>query len=226
MGRERPEDVLLGADLPEVQAIRVDVLDAAELSLVDQALEPQDGGVVPEQVANHEHSSVARGEARELFTLLDRKAQRLFDEYVLARHKGSADQLPMRLCGGGDRHTADLGIREDLIHRVGDSGPGISRRELGMLCRIHFANPGESVQRVKVTDEVTTPVAGTDTGNLCLNCHELPVFECAPEILPPSQAPRGPSSTASLFRSSASGAALSTVSSSNFSNCFAINARS
>ena len=85
MGRERPEDVLLGANLAQIQPVRVDVLNSAELSLVDQPLEPQHRRVVPEQVADHQHSSAVAARASRGPSLLDGETQRLLDEDVLAR---------------------------------------------------------------------------------------------------------------------------------------------
>ena len=54
VGGEGPEDVLLPADLAEVQAAGVDVPEAADGSFVDQLLQADHGGVVLEDVADKE----------------------------------------------------------------------------------------------------------------------------------------------------------------------------
>ena len=57
---ERPERVLVGAQLAEVQAVAVDVVHVAELARVDQLLQPHEAGVVLEQVADHQRAAAAR----------------------------------------------------------------------------------------------------------------------------------------------------------------------
>ena len=51
---ERPERVLVGAQLAEVQPVAVDVVDVAELARVHELLQPHEPGVVLEQVADHQ----------------------------------------------------------------------------------------------------------------------------------------------------------------------------
>jgi hypothetical protein len=47
MRRKTPENVLLPADLPEVESFRVDLLDASEFAGVDQFFEFENGGMIP-----------------------------------------------------------------------------------------------------------------------------------------------------------------------------------
>ena len=51
---ERPQRVLVRAQLAEVEAVRVDVVQVAELAGVGDLLERRDGRVVLEQVADHQ----------------------------------------------------------------------------------------------------------------------------------------------------------------------------
>jgi len=54
MGGEGPQGVFLAADLSEVEAVGVDVVDAAQASRDGQLLEPHEDGVVLQQVTDHE----------------------------------------------------------------------------------------------------------------------------------------------------------------------------
>ncbi len=56
MGREGPEDVFLAANLSEIQSIGIDVLDASQLSGIDQLFELENGRMVPQQVAHHQNA--------------------------------------------------------------------------------------------------------------------------------------------------------------------------
>jgi hypothetical protein len=66
---ERPERVLVLADLAEVLAIAVDVEDLTELSGVDQALQLLDGGVVQQEVTGEENEITFLGQCDELVRL-------------------------------------------------------------------------------------------------------------------------------------------------------------
>ena len=58
MGSEGPQDVLLATELAHVQAIGVDVLHASKCTLSDEGFQLQNGRVVPEQVAHHQHPAL------------------------------------------------------------------------------------------------------------------------------------------------------------------------
>ena len=67
MRAQRPQRVLVGAELPQVQPVGVDVVDVAQLARVGELLELVHARVVLEQVADHEHlAGVARGLDRPL----------------------------------------------------------------------------------------------------------------------------------------------------------------
>src|SRR5688572_11051126 len=87
MRGEAPENVLLGPYLPDVQAVRVEVVDLSESTALNQLLQLQDSRVIPEDVPDHQDSAVCRRDFDEMFSMLDVDGQRLFDEYVLARLK-------------------------------------------------------------------------------------------------------------------------------------------
>ena len=59
VGAERPQRVLVRAQLAEVEAVRVDVVEVAELAGVGDLLELRDARVVLEQVADHQQPPAA-----------------------------------------------------------------------------------------------------------------------------------------------------------------------
>ena len=71
---ERPQRVLVGAQLAEVEPVRVDVVDVAELAGVGDLLELGDAGVVLEQVADHQDPAGLRGRGDRALGVRDRTA--------------------------------------------------------------------------------------------------------------------------------------------------------
>ena len=62
VGTEAPESVLVRAQLAEVQAISIDVIDAvAELARAGELLEFLHARVVLEQVTHHQHAPTGAG---------------------------------------------------------------------------------------------------------------------------------------------------------------------
>src|ERR1035437_2060812 len=57
-----PEDVFLGPDLAHIEAVRIDVLDAAEGAAIDQFLQFPDSRVGSEDVADHQDAAILAGE--------------------------------------------------------------------------------------------------------------------------------------------------------------------
>src|SRR5207249_12078332 len=54
MEGERPQNIFFAADFSQVETVRIDVLEAPKFSSVDQYLEFENGGVVPQQMSDHE----------------------------------------------------------------------------------------------------------------------------------------------------------------------------
>src|SRR5262245_4529924 len=54
MRRKAPQRILLAANFSEVETIRVDILQPAQLALLDQLLKAGDRGMVLEQMSHHE----------------------------------------------------------------------------------------------------------------------------------------------------------------------------
>src|SRR3954463_16020729 len=84
VGAERPQRVLVRSQLPEVEPVRVDVVDVAELAGVGDLLQLLDARVVLEQVADHEHATRLLGRGDDTLRLRHGLRQRLLDEAVLA----------------------------------------------------------------------------------------------------------------------------------------------
>ena len=80
---EAPQRVLVGAQLAEVQAVGVDVVDVAELARVGDLLELAHARVVLEQVADHQHAAGSRAPR-------DRRARRRRPTARAASRRSSA----------------------------------------------------------------------------------------------------------------------------------------
>ena len=106
---EVPQGVDVGPDLSEVETLRVDVADLAELSRIDVLLHPPDGRVEQEDVTDHQRQVSARGTLDEIATFRARPRQRLLDQDVLA-----GIERPLReVVVAGDRRRQD-----DPVDRV------------------------------------------------------------------------------------------------------------
>ncbi len=84
MRAKAPERVLLRAQLAEVEAIAVDVIQIAQLPLVEQLLQPVDRRVVLEQMADHQDLPRPLGGRDRRFGLGGGRRERLLDKAVLA----------------------------------------------------------------------------------------------------------------------------------------------
>ena len=91
---EAPERVLVGAELAEVEALGVQVVDVAEVALFDQVGELADPGVVTEQVPDHQGQVALGGQGHDALSQGRVLGQRLLDEAVLARLQRPDRQVP------------------------------------------------------------------------------------------------------------------------------------
>jgi hypothetical protein len=167
VGAEAPQRVLVGAQLTEVEAVGVDVVDVAELAAAhDQLGERAHPGVVLEQVADHQQRPALGGVERTL-GVGDRLRERLLDEAVLA---GLAARAPR-----GRRGSAP-GVASRTPSRVGSPSTSSSesvkrvwrnvdsrRARTSGLASAAPAEPGAG-DRVDVAGEVGAPVAEADDG--------------------------------------------------------------
>ena len=84
VGAEAPERVLVGADDAQVLPVAVEVEDLAERALVHEVLQLLHGGVVDEQVVDHQHPAARVGQLGQRVRVGRGQRQWLLDEGVLA----------------------------------------------------------------------------------------------------------------------------------------------
>ena len=107
---QAPERVLIGAQLPQVQAIAVDVVDLSKVAAVSQVLERLDPGVVLQQMPDHQQSPGLLGRLHRALGIGHRLSQRLLHETVLAGLQDRRGQRGMRGNRRGQDDRVELGI--------------------------------------------------------------------------------------------------------------------
>ena len=156
---ERPERVLVLADLAEVLAVAVDDEHLAELPVVDQLLQLLHGRVVEEEMARHEDEPARLGEPDQLLHLRGPHRRRLLDEDVLAGLERRARERVVRRDGGRDHDGVDVVRGEQLVEVARHLRVGIALRELRAPLLARVAEPAQVGQVVEVAREVAAPVA-------------------------------------------------------------------
>ncbi len=112
---ERPQRVLVGAQLAEVQAVAVDVEHPAELAVVDQLLELDDARVVLEQVADHQHAVRAARRGDDRLGVGHGLGHRLLHEAVLARREHALRERGVGRHRRRERDGVDRVVGEHLV---------------------------------------------------------------------------------------------------------------
>ena len=103
VGCEVPDDVGSSLEQAQVEPRRVDVVDASELAVLDQAAQLLHGRVVQERVPDHDLLALEPREVDQLPCLGHTRGQRLLDEDVLA----CGERLHRDLVMGVDRCRDD-----------------------------------------------------------------------------------------------------------------------
>ena len=154
-----------GAQLAEVEAVPVDVVDVAEVAGVRDLLQLDHAGVVLEQVADHQHRARALGRGGDLLGIGRRLRERLLDEAVLARLQRLERQAGVGRHGRGD-HDARRARRRPAARprRSMPRTPGKRARPAVERLLRAVADPGQlgARQLVEVAGEVRAPVAEAD----------------------------------------------------------------
>ena len=119
MRAERPERVLVGAQLAEVEPVAVDVVDVAELARVGDLLQLDHARVVLEQVADHQDLARALGRGRDLLGVGDGLRQRLLDEAVLAGLERLEREVGVGRHRRGDDHRVERVVGEQIVDVAG-----------------------------------------------------------------------------------------------------------
>src|SRR5437899_1373471 len=76
---------------------------------------------------------------------------------------------------GGNGDTSHFWVGEDLVYRVSESCRRIRRGKLGTPEWIRFTDPREDTEISKVSNQVLSPIAGTNTSDFVSDhhCHAL-----------------------------------------------------
>ena len=158
---ERPQRVLVLADLAEVLAVAVDDEHLAELARVDELLHLLHARVVEEEVAGHEDEPARLGEADQLLHLRDPHRRRLLDEDVLAGLERRFGERIVRRHRRRDDDRLDVG-GDHLRELAGHARVRVAVRELFPQRFARVADPREVGLVVEDTREVPAPVAQPD----------------------------------------------------------------
>ena len=146
---EAPERVLVRAQLAEVQAVAVDVVELAELAAVDQLLQALDRGVVLEQVADHQDPAGAARPPR-------RRARRRRRSSPAASRRSSAcppratrdRELGVGGHGRGEHDRVELGVVEQVLEaRPSRARSGSCARARSRACSRGVAQPARARSR-------------------------------------------------------------------------------
>ena len=114
MRREAPEDVLLGADLADVQTVGVQVVDLAERAVAESACcSFRMAGWYRRMWPTIRIRPVRVGQPDELFAVPHVDGERLLDEHVFAGLERRLGHLVVRHRRRGQSDRRDRGIGED-----------------------------------------------------------------------------------------------------------------
>ena len=162
---EGPEGVLLAADLAEVQAVGVDVVDPPQAARSGQLLQPHEDGMILQQVPDHERQPSFPRQLDQLLSLAVAQGERLFHVDVLAGQQRLPGQGKVGFRGRCDHDAPDVGIGQDV--GVGEAGPGkgVLLFELGQHRLVGVAEPVQRSQLMEITDEVPAPRSCADHGD-------------------------------------------------------------
>ncbi len=162
---EAPEDVLLGADQPHVQAVGVAVEDSPQGPLVDELPQFDHGGVVEQDVPDHEDPRALLGQRDQFLPLLGVQGQRLLHEDVLARREALPDDVVVRGGGGGHGHGVSAGIVEHVGQLVGELGRIAGDAERTEPRGVGVADAPQGAELREDPHQVLAPIAASDHGD-------------------------------------------------------------
>ena len=115
MRPEIPQHVDVELMEAEVDALAVDVVDAADAVGLEDLLHLHDGRVVDEGVADHKGLPGMLGGADDRLGIRDGPGERLLDEHVLAGSESFLGDLAMRAHRGRDTDRVDLLVVQKLV---------------------------------------------------------------------------------------------------------------
>ena len=161
---EAPESVLIGAKLAQVETLRVDVADLAELTAGDQVGELPDAGVVAEEVADHQDQAALLGDIGEPLGRGHVLGERFLHEAVLAGFQDALGDGRMRRARRRDHDRAEVGIVEQIVEIRREAGLRVGGLHMRALRVVELAAPGElaALERGEVAGEIRPPVPHAD----------------------------------------------------------------
>ena len=160
-----PENVLLGANLADVQTVGVEVVDLSEGAVANQLLQLQDRGVISENVSDHEDSALRRREPHQLLAVLHVHGQGLLDEHVLARFQSRSGHFVEGHGGGGQRDGGNRRIGEDRAEFSVESDALVFAPAPLFDRPFGITECGQGAKFVEVPNEVLPPIANSDDGD-------------------------------------------------------------
>src|SRR5262245_29274000 len=83
MRGETPQGVFFAPDLAHTEPVRIDVFNSSECPAVNELLQPDDGGMVMQEMADHQHAVVAASRMDHLDSVLPLERKRFLDEHIL-----------------------------------------------------------------------------------------------------------------------------------------------
>src|SRR5688572_19251178 len=84
MRGKTPENIFFTTNFPEVETIRINVLDAPEFSTINQFFQFENSRMVPEQMTDHKYASSFSCQIDQSPALVDGQTERFFDKHILA----------------------------------------------------------------------------------------------------------------------------------------------
>ncbi len=164
MGRQVPDHVETWMKQSEANAHSVDVVDRAELLGIDHCLQPLNGSVVYEGVANHQEPIAAFGELYEVPRIRARRGQRLLHQYVEALLQTGTSDLIVRFGRCRYDDAIQSGIEETFVvfdqERNSRMSVAHAFQPLGVLLSDGFER--DRWDLYTVTNEVWSPITGTN----------------------------------------------------------------
>src|SRR5688500_9819224 len=102
MDGEAPKSIFLKANFAEVKPVGINIVDFAESILRDHFAKRQDGGMVFENMPNHENTVVSASGFFHFKALLVIQRQRLFDKDSFAGGQRLEAERVVRFSGSGE----------------------------------------------------------------------------------------------------------------------------
>jgi len=160
---EAPENVLLAPHLAEVEAVGIDVAQAAQGALTDEGAYADEGGVVLQQVADHEDEAALPGLRHQFRALGMIERERLLDEDMLPRRQGLAHHGGVLFGRGGNGDGGDGRIGQ---HRgPGAGGDAVFGGKRGGYFGPRIDHGRQGAEGGEIAHEIGAPVAAAGDGD-------------------------------------------------------------